>query len=76
MSTLRLDPRRTGPAHGATAATGHPPSHRVGDAVRAVSVFARTALGVAVLGEYAEEAGFVHRRPQAPDRPLRVPAAR
>lgn len=61
MSTLYLDPRRTGPAHGATAASGHPRSHRIGDAVRAVSVFARTAFGVAVLGEYAEEAGLVRR---------------
>ncbi|MET9590674.1 hypothetical protein ABZY45_06865 [Streptomyces sp. NPDC006516] len=62
MSTLYLDPRRTGPAHGATAASGHPHSHRTGDAVRAVSVFVRTAFGVAVLGEYAEEAGLVRRR--------------
>ncbi|HWU06757.1 MAG TPA: hypothetical protein VN520_10300 [Streptomyces sp.] len=61
MSTLYLNPRRTGPAHGATAATGHPHSHRIGDAVRAVSVFARAAFGVAVLGEYAEEAGVVRR---------------
>ncbi|MFF9685442.1 hypothetical protein [Streptomyces sp. NPDC014623] len=61
MSTLYLNPRRTGPAHGATAATGHPHSHRMGDAVRAVAVFARAAFGVAVLGEYAEEAGVVRR---------------
>ncbi|MFJ8882776.1 hypothetical protein ACIRJR_05120 [Streptomyces sp. NPDC102402] len=62
MSSLYLNPERTGPAHGATAATGHPHSHRMGNAVRAVSVFARTAFGVAVLGEYAEEAGVVRRR--------------
>jgi hypothetical protein len=61
MSTVQLNPRRTGPAHGATAATGHPRGHRIGDAVRAVSVFTRTAFGVAVLGEYAEEAGVVRR---------------
>ncbi|MFJ8865569.1 hypothetical protein ACIRD6_07365 [Streptomyces sp. NPDC102473] len=61
MSSLYLNPDRTGPAHGATAATGHPRSHRVGNAVRAVSVFARTAFGVAVLGEYAEEAGVIRR---------------
>lgn len=60
MSTVYLNPRRTGPAHGATAATGHP-RHRLGDAVRAVTVFARTAFGVVVLGEYAEEAGIVRR---------------
>ncbi len=62
MSSLYLNPDRTGPAHGATAATGHPRGHRVGNAVRAVSVFARTAFGVAVLGEYAEEAGVVRHR--------------
>ncbi|WP_307125632.1 hypothetical protein [Streptomyces sp. B1I3] len=62
MSTVHLDPRRTGRAHGATAATGHSPSgHRLGGAVRAVAVFARTAFGVAVLGEYAEEPGIVRR---------------
>ncbi|MFB4422809.1 hypothetical protein C5F59_017135 [Streptomyces sp. QL37] len=61
MSTLYLNPRRTGPAHGATAVTGHPHGHRMGNAVRAVSVFTRTAFGVAVLGEYAEEAGLVRR---------------
>lgn len=61
MSTVHLNPRRTGPAHGATAVTGHARGHRVGNAVRAVSVYARTAFGVAVLGEYAEEAGVVRR---------------
>ncbi|MEV0007574.1 MULTISPECIES: hypothetical protein [unclassified Streptomyces] len=61
MSTAVTNPRRTGPAHGATAATGHPRNNRMGNAVRAVSVFARTAFGVAVLGEYAEEAGLVRR---------------
>ncbi|WP_031081481.1 hypothetical protein [Streptomyces sp. NRRL WC-3549] len=61
MSTAYLNPRRTGPAHGRSAATGHPRSHRLGDAVRAVGVFARTAFGVAVLGEFAEEADVVRR---------------
>ncbi|MGW2088397.1 hypothetical protein [Streptomyces sp. NPDC001880] len=61
MSTVLLNPRRTGPAHGATAATGHHHRHPVGDAVRAVKVFARAAFGVFVLGEYAEEAGVRHR---------------
>lgn len=64
MSTVALDPRRTGPAHGATAATGHPRSHRPGDALRAVKIFVRAAFGVVVLGEYAEEAGV--RRPRDP----------
>ncbi|MFF3731424.1 hypothetical protein ACFYXM_14170 [Streptomyces sp. NPDC002476] len=57
MSTVTLNPRRTGPAHGATAATGHPHAHRFGDALRAVKVYARAAFGVVVMGEYAEEAG-------------------
>ncbi|MER5361482.1 hypothetical protein [Streptomyces sp. NPDC002785] len=61
MSTVSLNPRRTGPAHGATAANGHPYTHRVGDALRVAKVYARAAFGVLVLGEYAEEAG-VHRR--------------
>lgn len=61
MSTATLNPRRTGPAHGATAATGHHRSHRVGDAARAVKVFVTAAFGVVVLGEYAEEAGVVGR---------------
>ncbi|WP_393059660.1 hypothetical protein [Streptomyces sp. LN549] len=57
MSTVTLNPRRTGPAHGATAATGQPHNHRTGEALRAVKVFVRAAFGVVVLGEYAEEAG-------------------
>ncbi|MFI6062032.1 hypothetical protein [Streptomyces sp. NPDC051286] len=61
MSTVGLNPHGTGPAHGATAATGHPPTHYVGDAVRAVKVFARAAFDVAVLGEYAEEARVLRR---------------
>ncbi|MER6503749.1 hypothetical protein ABT218_31490 [Streptomyces sp. NPDC001455] len=58
MSTVTLNPRRTGPAHGAAAATGHPRTHRFGDALRAVKVYARAAFGVVVMGEYAEEAGI------------------
>ncbi|MEU1350523.1 hypothetical protein ACFYPA_16025 [Streptomyces sp. NPDC005775] len=58
MSTVTLNPRRTGPAHGATAATGHS-HHRTGEALRAVKVFVRAAFGVVVLGEYAEEAGVL-----------------
>lgn len=62
MSTLTVNPRRTGPAHGASAATGHHHSHRAGDALRAVKVYARAAFGVIVLGEYAEEAGVRRTR--------------
>jgi hypothetical protein len=47
------------PHHGATA-TGSTP-HRLGNALRAVKVFASAVFSVAVLGEYAEEAG-VRRR--------------
>ncbi|MEW2066277.1 hypothetical protein [Streptomyces sp. NPDC007346] len=61
MSTATLNPRRTGPAHGATAATGHHRPHRAGDAVRAVKVFVAAAFSVIVLGEYAEGAGVVDR---------------
>jgi hypothetical protein len=50
------------PHHGATAtgSTPHSP-HLLGNALRAVKVFASAVFSVAVLGEYAEEAG-VHRR--------------
>ncbi|MEV7341680.1 hypothetical protein [Streptomyces sp. NPDC093544] len=46
---------------GATAASGTHQRHRVGDALRAVKVFAGAALSVVLLGEYGEEAG-VRRR--------------
>lgn len=65
------------PSHGATA-TGvgaaphsrHPFPHPVGDALRAVRVFVTAAFNVAVLGEYAEEAGV------GPRYPRRVPPPR
>ncbi|MEU9763695.1 hypothetical protein [Streptomyces sp. NPDC047985] len=60
MSTVTLNPRSTGPAHDATASTGHP--HRFGDTLRAVKVYARAAFGVILMGEYAEEAGVRTRR--------------
>ncbi|MFJ1900890.1 MULTISPECIES: hypothetical protein [unclassified Streptomyces] len=62
MSTVILNPRRTGPAHGATAATGHHHSHLAGNALRAAGIFVRAAFGVVVLGEYAEEAGVRRTR--------------
>ncbi|MFI9625066.1 hypothetical protein [Streptomyces sp. NPDC052042] len=61
MSTVTLNPRSTAPAHGATAATGHPRTRRFGGTLRAVKVYARAAFGVIVMGEYAEEVG-VHTR--------------
>lgn len=62
MSTVILNPRKTGPAHGATAVTGHHYSHLVGDALRAAGIFARAAFDVVVLGEYAQEAGVRRTR--------------
>ncbi|MGW2558362.1 hypothetical protein ACWCXB_03755 [Streptomyces sp. NPDC001514] len=61
MSTATFH-QAAGPGHGATAsgATDHH-SHRLGDALRAVKVFVKAAVGVVVLGEYGEEAGVVHR---------------
>ncbi len=47
-------------ASGATSVTGAR-RHRIGDALRAVRVFAGAAFDVIVLGEYGEEAG-VRRR--------------
>ncbi|WP_189928856.1 hypothetical protein [Streptomyces sulfonofaciens] len=47
---------------GATAATGTPHQHRLGDALRAVRVYVASAFEVAVLGEYLEEAGVLRRR--------------
>ncbi|MEU1850346.1 hypothetical protein ABZ499_14025 [Streptomyces sp. NPDC019990] len=46
---------------GATAVTGSHP-HRLGDALRAVKVFAGAAFDVIILGEYGEEVGVVRRR--------------
>ncbi|WP_328721054.1 hypothetical protein OHT52_16915 [Streptomyces sp. NBC_00247] len=62
MSTAILNPRRTGPAHGATAATGHLRPHPLGDALRAVRVYVTTALDVAVRGEYAVGSGIRRAR--------------
>lgn len=57
MSTATFHPasRRVPGATAIGAATHH--AHRIGDALRAVKVFVATAFGVAVLGEYSEEAG-------------------
>ncbi|WP_406726840.1 hypothetical protein WJ438_22545 [Streptomyces sp. GD-15H] len=50
------------PHRGATAlGSVHHSPHRVGNALRAVKVFAEAFFSVAVLGEYNEEAG-VRRR--------------
>ncbi|WP_435851133.1 hypothetical protein [Streptomyces tibetensis] len=44
----------------ATAVTGSH-RHRLGDALRAVKVFAGAAFDVIVLGQYGEEVGVVRR---------------
>ncbi|MFD5426981.1 hypothetical protein [Streptomyces sp. NPDC127084] len=56
-------PQAARPGRGATAtgAASHH-THPVGDALRAVKVFAEAAVGIVVLGEYGEEAGLVRRR--------------
>ncbi|MGW0562994.1 hypothetical protein ACWDZ4_20800 [Streptomyces sp. NPDC003016] len=47
---------------GATATGAAPhPGHRIGAVLRAVKVFVGAAFGVAVLGEYAQEAGVKRR---------------
>ena len=48
-------PRQARPS-GATAVEGSHP-HRVGNALRAIKVFAGAAFSVVILGEYGEEAG-------------------
>ncbi|MGQ4514471.1 hypothetical protein [Streptomyces sp. DW26H14] len=66
------------PSHGATASgVGAFPhqSYRVGGALRAVRVFVATAFDVAVLGEYAEEAGVRVRNAVPAPRTPRTPRA-
>ncbi|MET9511027.1 hypothetical protein ABZX62_21630 [Streptomyces flavidovirens] len=50
-------------ADGATVHSAHSlhSAHRIGQAVRAVKVFVGAAFSVAVLGEYAQEAGVKRR---------------
>ncbi|AVH58044.1 MULTISPECIES: hypothetical protein [Streptomyces] len=50
-----------GAPSGATGVTSSHHPHRLGDALRAVKVFAEAFVGVVILGEYGEEAG-VRRR--------------
>ncbi|MFE5854822.1 MULTISPECIES: hypothetical protein [unclassified Streptomyces] len=65
MSTATFTPSAQVPRprahHGASASGAHHSPHRAGNALRAVKVFVGTVFSVAVLGEYAEEAG-VRRR--------------
>ncbi|OIJ84898.1 hypothetical protein [Streptomyces colonosanans] len=50
------------PLPGATVLDGTHHRHRLGDALRAVKVFAGAAVDVLLLGEYSEETGV--RRPR------------
>ena len=61
MSAATFHPGPPVHSGGASATSGTHPRHRVGDALRAVKVFAGAALSVILLGEYGEEAG-VRRR--------------
>lgn len=54
-------PSAARPAPGATALSDTHRPHRFGATLRAAKVFVGAAFGVAVLGEYAQEAG-VRRR--------------
>jgi hypothetical protein len=59
MSAATIHPAPTGP-RGATALQGSH-RHRIGEALRAVRVFAGAAFDVIILGEYSEEAGVRHK---------------
>ncbi|MFF8674583.1 hypothetical protein [Streptomyces sp. NPDC015242] len=62
MSAATIHPAPApGRPPGATAVSGSH-RHRLGDALRAVRVFAGAAFEVIVLGEYGEEAGLVRRK--------------
>ncbi|MGW0766780.1 hypothetical protein [Streptomyces sp. NPDC002676] len=60
MSAATIHPAGVRPPAGATAVDG-PHHHFLGNALRAVKVFAEAAFGVVILGEYGEEAG-IHRK--------------
>src|SRR5690242_13458764 len=59
MSAATIHPASAGPP-GATAVDGHH-HHFLGDALRAIKVFAGAAFSVVILGEYGEEVG-IHRK--------------
>jgi hypothetical protein len=59
-ATISHAPAPGGPP-GATAVTGSH-RHRLGDALRAVRVFAGAAFDVIILGQYGEEVGVVRRK--------------
>ena len=57
MSAAAIHPAPVRPS-GATPVTGGTRPHRLGNALRAIKVFAGAAFSVVVLGEYGEEAGI------------------
>jgi hypothetical protein len=56
MSTATFTPAPGRPS-GATSVSGLHGAHHLGNALRAIRVFAGAAFSVAILGEYGEEAG-------------------
>lgn len=60
MSAATFTPAPGRPS-GATPLSGTHSTHRLGNALRAIRVFAGAAFDVVILGEYGEEAG-VRRR--------------
>lgn len=59
MSAATITPAPGRPSGATSLSDTH--RHRLGDALRALKVFAGAAFDVIILGEYGEEAG-VHRR--------------
>ncbi len=60
MSAATLTPAPGRPSGATSLSDVH--RHRLGDALRAVKVFAGAAFDVIILGEYGEEAGVRRRR--------------
>ncbi|MFF9816629.1 hypothetical protein [Streptomyces sp. NPDC014006] len=69
MTTATFSPAPGRPPGATPIATGH--RHPLGDALRAVRVYARAAFDVVILGEYGEEAGV--RRRYGPRVSVRTP---
>ncbi|WP_424212472.1 hypothetical protein ACN20G_10480 [Streptomyces sp. BI20] len=61
MTTALLTPIQADRANGATATSDAPRRTGLGGVLRAAKVFAGTAVGVVIFGEYAEDAGIVRR---------------
>ncbi|MFI2203734.1 hypothetical protein ACH47Z_23740 [Streptomyces sp. NPDC020192] len=59
-ATFSSSPVPARPPSGATAVDG-PHHHLLGNALRAIKVFAEAAFNVVILGEYGEEAGIRRR---------------